>query len=231
MEQVAAENEVANVEKEKASKTEEVSTQMAEEAAEIKAKADAELEEALPAMQAAQEAVNCLDPKAIQELKGFAKPHDQCKKVAKVTLVLLKSEKKNYDWGNAQRMMNNPNKFLDEVKDYSGKHIEDWKLKKIEPILTDPTFDGKLMMKISSAAANPCTWAVNSVKFNEIYTKVEPLMQAAEDAKSRKEGAEADLAAAQELVAACEAKVAELQAELDEANAKKKAVEDEAQQL
>ena len=31
-----------------------------EEAAEIKAKADAELEEALPAMEAAQEAVNCL---------------------------------------------------------------------------------------------------------------------------------------------------------------------------
>ena len=231
MEQVEAENQVANGEKEKASKTEEVSTQMAEEAAEIKAKADAELEEALPAMEAAQEAVNCLDPKAIQELKGFAKPHEQCKKVAKVTLVLLKSEKKNYDWGNAQRMMNNPQKFLDEVKEYSGKHIEDWKLKKISSIISDPTFDGKLMTKISSAAANLCTWAVNIVKFNEIYTKVEPLMQAAEEAKQRKEGAEADLAAAQELVASCEARVAELQAELDEANAKKQAVEDEAQQL
>lgn len=43
-----------------------------------KAAADAELAEAIPAMEAATDAVNCLDLKMIQELKSLGSPPEDC---------------------------------------------------------------------------------------------------------------------------------------------------------
>ncbi len=88
---------------------------MAGEAEAEKAKANKELEEAIPAMKAAEAAVACLDKKSIQELKSLASPPPACLDVAKGCL-LLKGEKKNFAWGNAQKMMNNPAKFIEEVQ-------------------------------------------------------------------------------------------------------------------
>lgn len=87
---------------------------LAGEAEAEKAKANKELEEAIPAMKAAEAAVACLDKKSIQELKSLASPPPACLDVAKGCL-LLKGEKKNFAWGNAQKMMNNPAKFIEEV--------------------------------------------------------------------------------------------------------------------
>lgn len=66
-----------------------------------KASADAELAEAIPAMEAATAAVNCLDIKMIQELKALGSPPEDCVQIAKACLILLKDEKKNYAWNNA----------------------------------------------------------------------------------------------------------------------------------
>ena len=59
-EKAEAEKAIAN---EEATKTNKLAT----EAAEIKAVADGELSEAMPAMEAAKEAVNCLSKSSIQE--------------------------------------------------------------------------------------------------------------------------------------------------------------------
>jgi hypothetical protein len=47
-----------------------------------KASADAELAEAIPAMERATEAVNCLEIKMIQELKALGSPPEDCVKIA-----------------------------------------------------------------------------------------------------------------------------------------------------
>jgi dynein heavy chain, axonemal len=65
-----------------------------------KAKANKELEEAVPAMEAAKEAVDCLDKKSIQELKSLANPPAPVLDVTKGVL-LLRGEKKNFAWANA----------------------------------------------------------------------------------------------------------------------------------
>lgn len=49
---------------------------------------DKELAEAIPAMERATEAVNCLKLDAIQELKGMGSPPVQCVDVAKAVLIL-----------------------------------------------------------------------------------------------------------------------------------------------
>jgi hypothetical protein len=39
---------------------------------------------------------------------------------------LLRGEKKNFAWGNAQKMMNNPAKFIEDVQATDGKNIDQW---------------------------------------------------------------------------------------------------------
>ena len=70
------------------------------EANSIKADADKELASALPAMQAAKEAVDCLDKKALTELKALQNPPTDVLLVTKAVLI-MKGEKRNYDWKNA----------------------------------------------------------------------------------------------------------------------------------
>ena len=50
-------------------------------------------------MEAATEAVNCLDIKMIQELKALGSPPEDCVGIAKACLILIKDEKKNFAWG------------------------------------------------------------------------------------------------------------------------------------
>ena len=71
---VTHESNIAAGEQEKANQEEEVCTQLAGSAAIIQGEANKELEEALPAMMRAQEAVKCLNKASIGEMKGFAKP-------------------------------------------------------------------------------------------------------------------------------------------------------------
>jgi len=89
-----------------------------------KAKADGELAEAIPAMREAENAVNCLELSAIQELKGLGSPPAECQKVAEAVMILVTGEKKNLAWPNAQKMMKDPPKFLNQVKTFDGNNID-----------------------------------------------------------------------------------------------------------
>mmetsp|Transcript_22072 Transcript_22072/g.16473 ORF Transcript_22072/g.16473 Transcript_22072/m.16473 type:complete len:102 (-) Transcript_22072:58-363(-) len=90
-----------------------------------KAKADKELEAAIPAMKAAEEAVACLDKKSIQEMKALPNPPPAVLQVTKACL-LLRGEKKNFAWGQATKMMNNPQKFIEEIQSFDGNNIDSW---------------------------------------------------------------------------------------------------------
>jgi len=94
------EEDAANIQ---AASTNEIATA----AQETKAKANKELEAAIPAMKAAEDAVACLNVKDIQELNSLANPPPDCVVVTKAVLI-LKGEKKNHGWPNAQKMMGNP---------------------------------------------------------------------------------------------------------------------------
>lgn len=181
-------------------------------------------------MKAAEAAVACLEVKAIQELKALANPPPDCVTVTKAVLI-LKGEKKNHAWGNAQKMMNNPKQFLEYVQKYDGDNIADWILKDLEPILALEGFNYENMAKKSSAAANLCNWVINIVKYNTIYKKVKPLMESAEAAEKLAAEKQAELAIVLEKVRVIVEKVDALKAQLQAAVDKKQAVEDDANKL
>lgn len=97
IENVGKESEIAQVEKDKAKIQEDETNEATRMANEEKAKAEAELAEAVPAMKAAEEAVNCLTKGSIQELKALTNPPAACVEVTKCVLI-LKGEKRNFGW-------------------------------------------------------------------------------------------------------------------------------------
>lgn len=196
-----------------------------------KADADAELSEAIPAMEAATKAVDCLTKEAVQELKNLGSPPAACVEVAKAGLILLKNEKKNFAWQNAQKMMNNPNQFIDMVKGFDGNTIDDWKLKACEPLLAMDFFNEETMKGKSAAAAYLCAYVVNIIRYNSIYKKVKPLKDGADEAEALAAQKLGELQLVKDKVAAINAEVQKLKDQLFEAQAKKQAVEDEAKEL
>lgn len=217
------EQKLANVEQEK-------TTALAEEAKKIKDEADKKLEEAVPAMEAAAAAVDCLTKQSIQELKSLPKPPKECESVTSAML-MLRGEKKNYTWQNAQKMMNNPSKFIDEVKAFDGRDIDEAILKKIEPIRAEPYFNLEVMKNKSQAAGFLCEYINNIINYNTIYKNVKPLMDSAEAAEKSKKDAEASLKIVIDKVNDINAKVGELKEKLEEAETTKAQVLAEAQAL
>ena len=182
-------------------------------------------------MEAATEAVNCLEPKQIQELKALGSPPEDCVKIATACLILLKGEKKNHQWNNATKMMNNPKQFIDMVQEFDGDNIDDWKKEMLKPMMSQPYFTVENMKKKSLAASYLAAYIINIIKYNSIFLKVKPLKESAEAAQALADTKMAELQVVQDKVAAINAKVQELKDQLFEAEAKKRKVEDEAQEL
>lgn len=93
------------------------------------------------------------------------------------------------------------------------------------------SFTYENMLKKSSAAANLAKWVINIVIYNSIYKKVKPLMESAEAAEKLANEKQAELAIVMEKVRVIVEKVDGLKRQLDEAIAKKQAVEDDANGL
>merc|ERR1719482_2362723 len=221
-EKAAEEEAAANIEAEK-------TNALASEAAAIKAEADGELAEAMPAMEAANEAVNCLNKGMISDLKALGKPPQECAEVCAAVAFLLKGEKKKADWKYAQKMMGNPAAFLDELVAFDANNIPETALDNCKPLLEQPFFTFEIMKTKSSAAANMANWVINIVAYNTIYKKVAPLMERVRVATKTKETAEAALAVVLARVAEVQAQVAKLNTEKNAAVAEKERVEAEAE--
>ena len=190
--------------------------------------ANKQLEAAIPAMEAAEAAVDCLSAKAIVEFKSFTAPPPGTELVTRAVQILKgeTNKKKLQDWGAQQKMMNPPQAFLDSLKSFDKDAITEKQkgdLKTAE-LLNNPIFTFEIMMKKSSAAANLANWVINVVKYNDIYVVVEPLKKEAEESKQQADTKAEELKVVQDKVAEIIAKVNALKENLAEAEAKKEAV-------
>lgn len=91
--------------------------------------------------------------------------------------------------------------FLDCLINYDKENIHPEIIKAIEPYLKDPEFDPDFIRSKSAAAAGLCAWAINIIKFFEVYCDVEPKRKALAQAN-------AELAAAQDKLSSIKRKVA-----------------------
>jgi dynein heavy chain, axonemal len=192
------------------------------EEAEVKAVADeceADLAEAMPALNEAIDALNTLEEKDIKFIKALANPSAVIVMVMSAVLVLLgeKPDKikdpaggmKKVDdyWGPAKKMLNDSKGFLARLVNYDRDNIDPKLIGKVrEQFISQEDFNRERAGTAAKAAEGMCAWCIAMDKYERVAKLVAPKRAA--------------LATAME-------KLAVTQANLSEKRAALKKVEDE----
>ena len=141
-----------------------------------------DLKKAEPALFAAQEALNTLNKANLTELKSFGSPPGAVLMVAGAVMVLMEGGSgkipKDRSWAKIKIMMNKVDSFLDGLINYDKENIHPNILVAMEMYVKDKEFDPEFVKSKSSAAAGLCSWAINILKFYEVYCDVKPKREA-----------------------------------------------------
>eukprot|EP00392_Amoebophrya_sp_AT5.2_P008786 g8814.t1 len=149
------------------------SARIEKEAAETKILADdaqRDLAKAMPAMEAAVDALAKLDKKSISEVKAYAKPPEMVMKTMNAVLCVMD---KPQGWGAAKNELNDT-RFLEKLKEFDKDHIPNTVLKKVDKFIKDPTFTPAQVGKVSLAASALCQWVHAMNIYAAVSREVEP---------------------------------------------------------
>ncbi|XP_069721684.1 dynein axonemal heavy chain 12 [Phaenicophaeus curvirostris] len=165
---------------------EEVATQKAEEAQALKNECESDLAEAIPALEAALDALNTLKPSDISIVKSMKNPPSGVKLVMAAVCVMkdikpekiahpLKAGSKILDyWGPSKKLLGDMN-FLKDLEEYDKDNIPAAIMQKIRAeYLTNPEFDPHKVAKASSAAEGLCKWIMAMEVYDRVAKVVAP---------------------------------------------------------
>ena len=119
--------------------------------------------------------------------------------------------------------------FLDTLINFDKENIQDANLKAIRPYLDDPEFDPDLIRSKSFAAAGLCSWAVNIVRFYEVFCDVEPKRIALAKATAELNAAQEKLSKIKAMIKELDDNLAELTRQFEQATAAKLKCQQEAE--
>lgn len=186
-------------------------------------KAQTELAAAIPAVEAAQQALDKLSIEDFRMLKAFKKPHADvemcctavlhlfCKVLPDIPTDAKGNLKTDKPWQITLNLLKDPNLYLKELLGFKqridNREIPANNFKNIRSTLEYENFNAESLGNKSSACAGLCEWVMNITIYYDIFMGVEPLKAAEAKAKI-------DLAAANEKKQVVDTKVAELNAAL-----------------
>jgi dynein heavy chain len=206
----------ANVEVEEASANEQAASANA-----MKADCQKDLDEAIPALNAAVAALSSLSKSDLVEVKAMKTPPNGVLLVAEALCIMFNVKpakvkapdgrgKVDDFWEPSKKQLFGDSNLLTRLMDYDKDNIPPEVMKKVSPFESYPDFMPEIVKKASVAACGICKWVHAMIVYDRVAKNVGPK-------KAALAQAEGDLAAAM-------AKLAEKKAEL-------KAVEDEVQRL
>mmetsp|Transcript_25191 Transcript_25191/g.84661 ORF Transcript_25191/g.84661 Transcript_25191/m.84661 type:complete len:4540 (+) Transcript_25191:178-13797(+) len=160
---------------------------------EEKAKAADALNEALPALAAAEAALANLHKDDITEIKNFAKPPTPVMNVCLMVVCLRPTnEKLDETWADAKKMLSNP-KLLQMLKLYPKDAISEKMMKAARKYLKDPSMTIEKMATISKAGNGLLTWVLAISKYYDVAKNVEPLRNKVRDMEKNQAKTEKEL--------------------------------------
>ncbi|XP_049884905.1 dynein axonemal heavy chain 6 [Pectinophora gossypiella] len=182
----------------------------AEEVRQIADEAKADLALAMPAMEAAQNALKALNKADINELKAFQKPPALVRFVMEPVCILLGAKP---DWDSTKKLLADVN-FIRNLEEYDKDHIPDATLKKIKVYLTHKDFNPDTVVKVSKVCRSMVLWVQAVDMYAKVFRVVEPKILAHKEAAHTLKNVMAVLRAKQKEVEAIEAQLAKMMDQL-----------------
>lgn len=133
------------------------------------AKANEALEEAVPALEAAAEALDNLDKNDIVEIRSFAQPPPLVMMVCMCVLHLRPTgrEDESAMWKGAKAMMSDVG-FLRALKEYQKDNIKEKQIKKVLTYFKDGELTMEKMKTVSKAGAGLLQWVEAIMKYHDV---------------------------------------------------------------
>lgn len=226
LKQVAIDQADADVQKEKVSAEEATLKKQSQEVAAVAAEAQADLDVALPALNAAVKALDSLTKNDITEVKAFKNPPAAVKVTMEGICIMLERKP---DWDEAKKVLGETD-FLNKLKSYDKDNIKESVVKKIQKYIIDPNMQVDVVTKVSQAAKGLCMWIHAMNVYHKVAKEVAP-KQARVDAMNRQlTEANATLKEKQDALQAVLDKVATLQQQCDNTVAEKQELEEAQEQ-
>ncbi|KAL7675820.1 hypothetical protein ACOME3_002084 [Neoechinorhynchus agilis] len=139
---------------------------------EIASAAGVELNEAMPMLNAAIEALNALSSRDINEISSYSHPPKPVMEVMGAVMIL---KKKNPEWSEARRDLLDTN-FIKSLINFDKDHIPENVLKRIAQIIKKPSFNPVDIGKTSTAAKSVCAWVIAIEAYARVFKVVRPKM-------------------------------------------------------
>ncbi|XP_004691642.1 PREDICTED: dynein heavy chain 6, axonemal [Condylura cristata] len=183
----------------------------AEETQAIADDAQRDLDEALPALEAANKALDSLDKADISEIRVFTKPPDLVMTVMEAISILLNAKP---DWPTAKQLLGDSN-FLRRLLEYDKENIKPQILAKLQKYINNPDFVPEKVEKVSKACKSMCMWVRAMDLYSRVVKEVEPKRHKLRTAQAELDITLTTLKEKQTLLRKVEAQIQALQDEYD----------------
>eukprot|EP00930_Biecheleria_cincta_P074768 TRINITY_DN6197_c0_g1_i1.p1 TRINITY_DN6197_c0_g1~~TRINITY_DN6197_c0_g1_i1.p1 ORF type:complete len:4188 (+),score=808.10 TRINITY_DN6197_c0_g1_i1:1794-12566(+) len=228
----------AAVTEEAVSKDAAETAKVAEAAGIMKADCQKDLDEAMPALNAAIAALNTLSKADLTEVKNMGKPPGGVVLVSKALCFCFQVKPKKVPapdgrskiddyWEPAKKELWSDPKFLERLKEYDKDNIPEDVMAKLGPLETDPDFEPDVIKKASVAACGVCKWARAMIVYDRVAKMVGPKKEQLAEAEAELAAAESSLAEKKAELKAVQDNVAKLLSDFAQAKAKKEDLENQ----
>ena len=233
MVQISKDKEDADVTKQFVVKEEAVASAKAADCKEIADSAQRDLDEALPALDAAVASLKNLNKNDIVEVKTMQRPPAGVKlvmeavcimqevKPAKVAHPTKPGVKVDDYWEPGRGLLANPDKFLQSLFKFDKDNISEKVIEKIAPFVKDDNFTPEQINKVSKACTAICQWTLAMEKYYHVARGVEPKRKALKEASAELEVTMAELKVQKAKLQEVEDRIADLESKYSAAVDKK----------
>ncbi|KAJ3023365.1 Dynein heavy chain 6, axonemal [Thoreauomyces humboldtii] len=188
----------------------------------IAAEAQRDLDEALPALNAAYKALDSLDKKDIAELKVFSKPPEAVLMVLEAICTLFKSKP---DWDSSKKLLSDP-QFMKKMAEFDKDNIPESVTKKLKKYIENPNFNPDAVEKVSKACKSMCMWVIAMDMYSRVNKEVAPKRRKLEEAAVALESTRAKLAEKAAALAEVESQLGKLKSQYEQSISSKRELAD-----
>ncbi|XP_078481026.1 dynein axonemal heavy chain 1-like isoform X3 [Ciona intestinalis] len=177
--------------------------------------AQRDLDEALPALEAALASLKSLNKNDVTEVRAMMRPPAGVRMVIEAVCIMQSVKAKKVAgekigtkvddyWEPGKALLQDPGKFLDSLFKYDKDNIPETAITKIQPYIDNEDFMPAAIAKVSKACTSICQWVRAMHKYHHVAKAVAPKRAALAQAQT-------ELAATQKILDAAKSKLAEVE--------------------